>query len=81
MSARLQKVIIDALSEVETDIASQSDAGMLNNALKRFKYCIVHFLCTIKHYFYPFLFTMLAPFIRHTFLLSMTALLQYFGTK
>ena len=37
MSARLQKVIGDPLSEGKTDIASESDARILNSAQKHFQ--------------------------------------------
>ena len=37
MSARLQKVIKSPLRKGETDIASESDAKILNNAQKHFQ--------------------------------------------
>jgi len=42
MSARLQKVIKGLSSEGGTDIASKSDAKILNSAQKRFQvlYCV-----------------------------------------
>jgi len=47
MSARLQNVIKGLLSEGETDIASESDAKVLNRAQKHLlEYCIVYF---VKH--------------------------------
>ena len=41
MSARLQKVIKSPLSEGETDITSESDTKLLNNALPSTVLCIL----------------------------------------
>jgi len=44
MLERLHKAIKDPLSVVEKDMASESDARMLNSILKHFQ-CILYYFC------------------------------------